>query len=233
MGLVIMAYDECATLESVVADNLTTFADADIEILIVDDRSSDGTGDVADLLARRYPRVRVIHHAANQGLGGEYRTGFREARGKALTFLPADGQYPPSIARRFLDEVAAHDLILGYVERRTDALLGRVLSLSEPLLYRVLFGRMPRFQSVFMIRRSARASLPLTSEGRGWAIVMEIILRAQRAGLRIATRPTEVRPRVSGVSKVSNLSTILHNLLQLWRLRWQLRGVLRTADHRR
>ena len=119
------------------------------------------------------------------------------------------------------------------MERRTDALLGRVLSLSERVMYRVLFGRMLRFQSVFMIGRSALASLLLTSEGRGWAIGMEIILRARRAGLRIATRPTEIRPRVSGVSKVSNLSTILHNLHQLWRLRWQLRGVLRTVDHRR
>jgi hypothetical protein len=61
--------------------------------------------------------------------------------------------------------------------------------------------------------------LPLKSSGRGWAVVMELILRADRGGRRVVSRPTTMRPRSSGRSKVQNLRTIVSNTRQMIELR--------------
>jgi dolichol-phosphate mannosyltransferase len=221
--VVVMAFDEAASLE-VVVHEIRSALDAvggSAEILIVDDGSSDGTGPIADRLASEGLGVRVVHHGVNKGLGGVYRTGFAEARGELLTFFPADGQFPGSILAAFVPAMEGHDMVLGYVERR-DALLGRLLSAAERTLYRLLLGPLPRFQGVFMVRSRMLRSLSLRSEGRGWAIVMELVVRAARAGWRIESRPTALRARRSGTSKVQNARTVWANLRQVLALRGRL-----------
>jgi hypothetical protein len=78
---------------------------------------------------------------------------------------------------------------------------------------------MPRYQGVFMVRREVLARLPLETGGRGWGVVMEMVLRIHRAGHRVVSVPTELRPRLSGHSKVNNLRTIWINLRQAVELR--------------
>jgi hypothetical protein len=85
---------------------------------------------------------------------------------------------------------------------------------------------MPRFQGIMMIRRELLRDIPLSSTGRGWAVVMEFILKAARAGARIDSVPTTVRPRSHGESKVNNWRTIVANLRQLLTLRRHLREVM-------
>lgn len=223
LTVVVMAFNEAANLEEVVReiraalDRLGRRA----EILVVDDGSTDGTGALADGLAGAVTDVRVVHHAPNGGLGAVYRTGFAQARGDLVTFFPADGQFPASILEAFVPAMEGRDMVLGYVPRR-DSIVGRLLSGAERVAYRVLLGPMPRFQGVFMVRREALARIPLHSEGRGWAIVMELLARAARAGWRMKSLPTTIRPRRSGVSKVQNARTIWSNLLQVVALRGRL-----------
>lgn len=69
-----------------------------------------------------------------------------------------------------------------------------------------------------MFRRSLLESIELTSTGRAWTILMELILRAHRAGYRLLSVPTELRPRLSGESKVNNLATIVDSFKQLFAL---------------
>jgi glycosyltransferase involved in cell wall biosynthesis len=225
LSVVVMAFDEASSLEATTCEILAALADngpSSFEVLIVDDGSADATGTIADRLAGALPHVRVVHHGVNRGLGGVYRTGFSESRGGRLTFFPADGQFPAEIIRRFAALAANADLVLGYLPDRDDSRLGRLLSECERLLYRMLFGSFPRFQGIFMVRRTVLDAVPLVSEGRGWAIVMELILRAQRAGFRVVSAPTTVRPRRAGSSKVRNLRSILVNLRQLLALRRRL-----------
>jgi glycosyltransferase involved in cell wall biosynthesis len=223
--VVVMNWNEVGTLAATVAELKGTLSQLGRpwEILIVDDGSSDGSEALADRLAGEDPSVRVIHHPVNLGLGGVYRTGFKEARGEFVTFFPADGQFPASIVAQFRPEMEKVDVVLGYLpERRTDP-MGRLLSWGERLLYRALLGPMPRFQGVLMFRRSLLQRFPLYSAGRGWAVLMEFIIRASRAGVPSASLPTTIRPRSVGTSKVNNLRTIASTLRQIMGLRQHLR----------
>jgi glycosyltransferase involved in cell wall biosynthesis len=225
LTVVLLAYNEAESLSPTVAEILGVVRPlgAATEILVVDDGSSDGTGALADGLAAKSPEVRVIHHPRNLGLGGVYRTGLREARGDYLTFFPADGQFPASILADFLPRMATADLVLGYLPERRPSALGRALSLAERLVYRVLVGPMPRFQGVLMLRRSLLQDLALRSEGRGWGVCMELVLRVARGPYRVVSVPTPVRRRRSGASKVQNLATIVSNVRQVVALRGMLR----------
>lgn len=218
--VVLMTYDEAASLEWVTRELKASLVkiDREHELLIVNDGSHDGSGEIADRLSSTIPGVRVIHHASNLGLGGVYRTGFSHARGDLVTFFPADGQFPASILESFVPQMSETDMVLGYVLRRYD-FLGLAFSTAERAIYAVLFGRLPRFQGVLMFRRHLLAQLTLRSEGRGWAVIMELIVRARRAGWRLRSLPTPIRPRRSGTSKVQNLSTVWSNLRQVLQLR--------------
>lgn len=219
-----MAYNEAANLEAVVReirDGLDRLGPGH-EILIVDDGSSDGTGAAADALAREMADVRVIHHASNGGLGAVYRTGFDQARGDFLTFFPADGQFPATIVAQFVPLMADADLVLGWFEQRGEPRLARLLSACERAFYALLFGPLPRFRGILMLRRSFLAGVPLVSRGRSWVVLMELIIKAARSGARMQSATTPIRPRASGASKVRNLRTILANVLQVLDLRRRL-----------
>jgi dolichol-phosphate mannosyltransferase len=217
LTVAVLAYDEADNLGPAVTELLavTRGLGAPVEVLIVNDGSTDATGARADQLAAEHPDVRVVHHPANLGLGGGYRTGFREARGELLSFFPADGQFPAEILADFLPRMADADLVLGYLPERRPSVLGRALSVAERILYRLVLGPIPRYQGVLMLRRSLLDAVPLRSTGRGWGVIMELVIRVARGPWRVVSVPTPIRPRRSGQSKVQNLRTIGSNLRQV------------------
>ena len=221
--IVIMAFNEVESLATVCAEVLASLdklpAPLTHEIIVVDDGSTDGTAAGADELAHQDRRVRVIHHHRNKGLGGVYRTGFEAAKTDYLSFFPADGQFPAEIIERFYPLMSNHDLVLGYIPRNDAGPIAKGLSFAEKLLYRGLFGPMPRFQGVLMLRTSVLAQIPLHTQGRGWGVVMEMVLKIHRGGHRVTSVLTPFRPRMAGSSKVNNLRTVWANLKQALVLR--------------
>jgi len=224
LSVVIMAFNEQENIETVLREfsSELTCLPVSYEILVIDDGSTDGTGRVADELQVTIPCLKVHHHDENQGLGGVYRTGFSMARGDYLTFYPADGQFSPQLIHRYLALMDSSDLVLGYIPDRTCSKLARALSAMEKMLYRVLFGHFPNFQGILMVRTSILKTMTIRSRGRGWAALMECILRTIRGGYRVTHVATEVRPRMGGHSKVLNFRTIWANFSQVILLRFYL-----------
>jgi dolichol-phosphate mannosyltransferase len=224
VSVVIMAFNEAASLGEVareIDEQLRRLGQA-CEILVVDDGSTDGTCRIADDLADSLPCVRIVRHPHNRGLGAVYRTGFAKARGELVTFFPADGQFPATIIGEYLAAIDGADMILGTLPQRNDPITARMLSLAERILLHALFGHFPRFQGILMFRRALLDGMPLVSQGRGWTVLMEFVLRAARGGARIKNVPITLRPRQSGHSKVNNLRSIASNLRQVFALRWYL-----------
>jgi glycosyltransferase involved in cell wall biosynthesis len=224
LSVVVMAFNEVASLRATVGEIQTELVrlGESYEVLIIDDGSTDGTGAMAEELAAKLPGVRACHHATNLGLGGVYRTGFAQARGDLLTFFPADGQFAATLIADYLAAIDDADMVLGLLPERDDSMAGKLLSTAERLLLRALFRNFPRFQGILMFRRALLDRTPLVSQGRGWTVLMELILRQARSGARIKNIAISVRPRSHGASKVNNLRSIVSNLRQVLGLRLYL-----------
>jgi glycosyltransferase involved in cell wall biosynthesis len=221
ISVIVMAYNEVESVVKVTRDLHAVLSALTVpfELLLVDDGSSDGTSQAVESLAAELPSVRTIHHSENRGLGGVYRTGFSGARGEFITFFPADGQFEAGLVSEFFSLITSHDLVLGTLPKRQGS-LGKILSLTERRLYRALIGSMPEFQGIFMIRKAVLDVVPLLSDGRGWGIVMELILRVFRANrYRIVNHATRLLPRRFGHSKANTWRNIVANMRQLLTLR--------------
>ena len=221
VSVIVMAYNEVDTLERTCQEIIDVLNSTGVtaEVVVINDGSTDGTGDRADAFCACDARVRVIHHSPNRGLGGVYRTGFAEARGEFVTFFPADGQFPARIIAEFLPRMSEQDMVLGFLPAGTRPIAAETLSVVERVLYRLLLGKIPRFQGILMFKRELLSLHQLRSTGRGWAVLMELVVRCSRAKHRIISVPTEVRPRTHGASKVNNMRTIWSNFRQLLALR--------------
>lgn len=222
VSVIVMTFNEALSLRGVLEEIASTLSATgwSFETIVVNDGSTDGSGAIADQASLDLDSVRVLHHRTNRGIGEVYRTGFGAAEGKLVTFLPADGQFPPSIIVDFVERSGSADLILGTIPGLHRPLSGRILSLGERFLYRVLFGALPSFQGIMLFRRELLGLLAIQPGGRGWGVLMEIIVKARRANLRIAVAPTPILPRTAGSSKVTNVRSVVANLRQamdLWR----------------
>jgi glycosyltransferase involved in cell wall biosynthesis len=195
---------------------------SDFELVVVDDGSTDGMGELADRLADRHARVRVIHMERNSGQVACILRGFREARGRVLTHngmdLPFDpGDTPAAMAA--IDGGA--DVVV--VQRRTRESYGmvrKIVSWTNVLLVRLLFGsRFRDHNFVQFFRREVVESVPVLSNGVS-TVTVELIVRAVRMGYAGVAIDAEYHQRTTGKSTVT-LRKVGHAFLQvmhLWRL---------------
>jgi dolichol-phosphate mannosyltransferase len=208
-------------------------------ILIVDDGSPDGTGQLADELAVRYPgRVSVLHRAGPRGLGLAYIDGLREALAdgaEAIGQMDADLSHDPSYLPDLVDALEQYDLVIG------SRYLKGVSVVNWPLHRIALSAFANRYiraitgidtqdcTSGFRVwRREALARISLDAvHTDGYAFLTEMLYRAARAGCRIGEVPIIFIERREGHSKVSR-RVLAESLLTPWRL--ALRGRIRRND---
>ena len=117
--IIIPTYNESENIEGIVRDILNL--ECGVSILIVDDNSPDGTGEIADRLSREFPEVHARHRPGKQGLGTAYRYGFGEALDMGATCIfqmDADYSHDPRYIPQFLSAIDDHDVVIGsrYVE---------------------------------------------------------------------------------------------------------------------
>jgi dolichol-phosphate mannosyltransferase len=211
--LVVMpTYNEADNLAAVVGRVRAAVPSADV--LVVDDGSPDGTGDLADRLAAADPQVRVLHRTAKAGLGAAYVAGFEWGLGRgydALVQMDADGSHLPEQVGLLLRRLADADLVIGsrwvpggsvqnWPWRR------EVLSRGGNLYTRVLTGVDVRDSTAGFRawRRDALAALDLDSvASTGYCFQVDLTRRASRAGLRVREVPIRFVERSAGESKMS------------------------------
>jgi len=228
--VVIPTYNERENLPSLVP-KILALGDA-YRVLVVDDNSPDGTGPLADDLARAHPgRVRVLHRPAKAGIGPAYVAGFRAALASdaaLVAAMDADHSHDPADLPRLVAAAAAADLVLGsrYVPgggTRGWPLPRRLLSrLGGVYARRVLGVPVADLTGGFKVfRRATLAGLDLDAvRADGYGFQIETTYRVLRRGGRVAEVPIVFTDRVAGASKLSR-RIILEAALLVWRLRLQ------------
>jgi dolichol-phosphate mannosyltransferase len=229
--LVLPTYDEASNLEPLVIAVRERLPDTG-RILIVDDNSPDGTGQIADRLAGEVEDVSVLHRPRKEGIGPAYVAGFRralEGGAELVAQMDADFSHDPADLPRLLGAAEDADLVLGsrYVEGGGVADWGplrRAISRGGSAYARTLLGVPIRdLTGGFKVfRRRALEAIDLGSiSAAGYAFQVETTFRVTRAGLRVVEVPITFSERRVGESKMSG-GIVLEAALQVPAMR--LRG---------
>lgn len=230
--VIIPTYNERENLAAIAA---RVRAQKDVDLLVVDDNSPDGTGSIADGLAMADPRVHVLHRAGKGGLGGAYRAGFAWGLGRGfdvLVELDGDGSHQPEQLDRLLDRMPAADVVIGSRWVPGGSVVNwpwrrMALSRAGSWYSRIALG-LP-FQDVTGGYRAFSADAlrrlnfaDVTSQG--YCFQVDMLLRAWRAGLIIQEAPITFIERELGYSKMSGRIV----LEAMWRVTlWGVAGLPR------
>lgn len=210
--IVVPTYNEAANLPAVVAGIREHLPEADV--LVVDDHSPDGTGDVADALAAADPQVSVLHRGRKAGLGAAYVHAFTvvlEQDYDVVGQMDADGSHQPAELPRLVAALADADLVIGsrYVPGgsvRNWPWHRRALSRGGNAYTRLLLG-MPVRDATGGFRLFRRTTLEKVGlehvQAHGYVFQAEMANRAIGAGLRVVEVPIEFVERTRGASKMT------------------------------
>jgi glycosyltransferase involved in cell wall biosynthesis len=191
------------------------------EIIVVDDGSTDRTGEIAQSLAQEDPRVRVLHQARRRGLGATLRAGYAATTRELVLYSDADlpfdfGEVPRAV--RLLEYQEADVLAAYRFDRASEGLLRTLYTLVYSGLVRGLFGL--RFRDVNfsfkLFRRSLLERIELRSEGS--FIDAEFLVSARNAGARIIQMGVDYFPRSRGRSTLATPAVIVGILWEMARL---------------
>src|SRR5688500_13567919 len=186
----------------------------DDRVLVIDDNSPDGTGELADRLAAELDRVEVLHRPRKEGLGPAYLAGFRRALelgAELVVEIDCDFSHDPADVPRLLDATADADLVLGsrYVSGGSVENWGairRAISAGGSLYARLLLGVPIRDLTggFKCFRRTVLETIDLDAiHSKGYAFQIELTYRALRRGFRVREVPIRFVDREVGGSKMS------------------------------
>ena len=225
--VVIPTYNEAENLPLIVPEVLAQRAD--LEVLVVDDSSPDGTGKIADELAESTGRVHVLHRRTKEGLGAAYRAGLAKALDLGADIviqMDADFSHPPDVLKTMLEEIESYDVVLGsrYLNGITvvNWPIERILISYFGNTYAKAVTRLPISDTTGGFRCMRREALEkIGLEGvrsDGYAFQIEMNYRFHRNGARVKEIPFFFLDRTRGDSKLS-LRIGLEALWMVWWLR--------------
>ena len=212
--LCLPTYNERENLEAMI-DALGDVLDTDRDrVLVIDDGSPDGTGEIADRLAAEHPWVSVLHRETKEGIGPAYVAGFRRAlsEGAELVLeMDCDFSHNPADVPRLIAAADNADLVLGsrYAPGGGTAnwgLVRRIVSRGGCLYAQVLLGlRVRDLTGGFKcFRRATLEAIDLDAlSAHGYAFQIETTYRVRKAGLRIEEVPITFVERRAGASKMT------------------------------
>ncbi len=210
--VIIPTYNERENVERIVQAILPV--DLRISILIVDDNSPDGTGEIAENLAKLYDKVYVLHREKKEGIGRAYIAGFKWAIERKFNYIfemDADFSHRPQYLEDHLREIENHDLVLGsrYITgvNVINWPITRLLLSYYANVYARLVTGMPVRDATGgfkCFRREALVAIDLESlHASGYAFQIEVTMRIWKKGFRIKEIPIIFYDRTAGDSKMS------------------------------
>jgi len=225
--VVVPTYNEIKNLPQIVPEILRQ--DPRLEVLVVDDGSPDGTGELADRMGEEDPRVHCLHRTAKEGLGKAYLAGFRWALEHDFEFIfemDADFSHDPKYLAQFLTAVEEADLVIGSRYKTGVNVINwpmsRLLLSYGANLYAHWITGLPLTDSTGgfkCFRRSVLATLELDRvRSNGYAFQIEMSFRAWKHGFRLKEIPIVFVDRVEGQSKM-NKRIVREAIWMVWWLR--------------
>jgi glycosyltransferase involved in cell wall biosynthesis len=235
ISVVFPAFNEEANIEKAVVAARSALSSrfADIEIIVVDDGSTDRTRDVLDRLAAEYDDVVAVHHAQNRGYGAALRSGLYTARKDLVFFSDSDLQFDLEEIRHLIDWIHDYEIVAGYRVNRADPWNRRFNAWGWNMLVRLVLGLNVRdIDCAFkLFRREVFERVHVSAVGA--MINTEILVLAKRMRMRIKEVPVSHYPRVAGSQTGANPKVIIKAFRELFamyfRLRWSRLAEARKA----
>jgi glycosyltransferase involved in cell wall biosynthesis len=225
ISLVFPAYNEEANIVQAVAqaqEVLGKYFSA-IQIIVVDDGSTDRTGNIIDELAKAYPEVVPLHHSVNKGYGAALTTGIYSAEHDLIFFTDSDLQFDLAEIFGFVDWINEYDIVVGYRVRRADPLYRRLNAFAWGTLVRLLLGVKVRDLDCAFKLFNRRVFETIKIRSNGALVSAEILALAGRHGFTIKELPVTHRPRIEGEQTGANPLVIMKAFKELFAMCGELR----------
>ncbi len=199
-------------------DVLEKIAD-DFEVIIVNDGSQDETAVIADQLAEKDNRVRVVHHETNKGYGGALQSGFKAASKQWVFYTDGDAQFDIADIIQLIPLTEQYDIVTCYRLNRQDSWLRKLNGHAWNWLVNQIFGlHLKDIDCAFKLYRREIFDR-ITMKSMGALIDTEILARAARAGYRMTQLGVKHYPRQTGQSSGANPAVILRAFKELFKLK--------------
>ncbi len=216
ISAVLPAYNESAVIEATVRHTHAALERSGVavhEVVVVDDGSNDGTGELVRDLAAGLPGIRLVVHPRNRGYGAALRSGFEAATGDAVWLLDSDGQFDPADLVLLLERWEPGSLVAGYRARRRDPWLRRANHAAFFALVRAVAG--PTLRDVNCAFKLFDRDLGAGLRSDGAMISTELALRARDLRRRIVEVPVPHHPRTTGDATGSRPAVVARAFVEL------------------
>ena len=195
----------------------------EFEVIIVNDGSRDATGRIADEIAGRDSRVKVVHHRTNLGYGAALKSGFNAATKELVFYTDGDGQFDINELPPLLPLMGPYDIVSCYRLNRQDPFIRKINAWCWTKLVCLLFTMKIRdIDCAFKLyKRAIFDNIKLSSTGA--LIDTEILAKAIRRGYTVTQKGVHHYPRTAGAQTGANLKVILRAFRELFKLHGQIR----------
>ncbi len=227
ISVVLPAFNEADNIVASIqrATDVLEQRQADFEIIVVDDGSSDSTRRLVDAVSARDRRVRCLHHPRNRGYGAALRTGLLAGVKELVFFTDADLQFDLAEIDKLLDHAQQFDIIAGYRAQRRDPLPRKVNAWAWGQLVDVLFDlRVRDIDCAFKVfHRRVLEAIDIRSVGA--FVNSEILVRARASGFTVKQVPVTHYARIAGEQSGANPKVIAKAFWELTRLYRELNAL--------
>jgi len=221
LSIFLPAYNEADNIKKSIGALLGSVSGiGDVELIVVDDGSSDQTPEIVRQLASADKRIRLVRHRKNIGYGGAIATGLRASKKDWIFFADSDGQFNYRQITKFINSSKDYDMVIGYRLKRADPTLriinSKIFNLAVKIIYRFWVKdvncafKLMRYEVYQNIK-------PIGSKGA--LVSAEILIKAKRKKYRILELPVKHLPRKKGVQTGANFGVIFRSFKEIIGLR--------------